>query len=92
MYQFQRNALVKGLRVRAISSRAIAHVESLLPLGTPSVLPAASPRFPKAREPWKPRPGDGISPDWLIAELTHRQAHGLKLQYRSLPRADTHVP
>ena len=49
----------------------------------PGVLPAASPRFPKAREPWKPRPGDGISPDWLIAELTHRQAHGLKLQYRA---------
>ena len=37
-------------------------------------------------------PGDGISSDWLIAELTHRQAHGLKLQYRSRPRADTHVP
>ena len=44
-----------------------------------SVLQAASP--PKAREPWKPRPGDGISSNWLIAELTHRQAHGLKLQY-----------
>ena len=27
--------------------------------------------------------GDGISSDWLIAELTHRQAHGLKLQYRA---------
>ena len=26
------------------------------------------------REPWKPRPGDGISSNWLIAELTHRQA------------------
>ena len=22
-----------------------------------------------------------ISSNWLIAELTHRQAHGLKLQY-----------
>ena len=22
-------------------------------------------------EPWKPRPGDGISSNWLIAELTH---------------------
>ena len=43
-----------------------------------SVLQAASP--PKAREPWKPRPGDGISSNWLIAELTHRQAHELKLQ------------
>ena len=36
-----------------------------------SVLQAAS---PSAREPWKPRPGDGISSNWLIAELTHRQA------------------
>ena len=63
----------------------------MLPLGMPGVLQAASPRFPSA-ESWKPRPGDGISPDWLIAELTHRQAHGLILQYRSLPRADTHVP
>ena len=35
----------------------------------PSVLQAAS----------RPRPGDGISSNWLIAELTHRQAHGLKL-------------
>ena len=34
-------------------------------------------------------PRDGTSPDWLIAELTHRQAHGLKLQTRSRPRADT---
>ena len=46
-----------------------------------SVLQAASP--PKAREPWKPRPGDGISSNWLIAELTHRQAHESKLPYRS---------
>ena len=43
----------------------------------PSVLQAAS---PLAREPWKPRPGDGISSTWLIAELTHRQAHGLDSQ------------
>ena len=27
--------------------------------------------IPKTREPWKPRPGDGISSNWLIAELTH---------------------
>ena len=33
-----------------------------------SVLQAASP--PKAREPWKPRPGDGVSSNWLIAEMT----------------------
>ena len=46
-------------------------------LGMPSVLQAAS---PLAREPWKPRPGDGISSTWLIAELTHRQAHGLDSQ------------
>ena len=26
-------------------------------------------------------PGDGISSNWLDAELTHCQAHGLKLQY-----------
>ena len=32
------------------------------------------------REPWKPRPGDGISSNWLIAELTHRQAHGSNSQ------------
>ena len=25
----------------------------------------------KTREPWKPQPGDGISSNWLIAELTH---------------------
>ena len=31
-------------------------------------------------ERWKPRPGDGISSNWLIAELTHRQAHGSNSQ------------
>ena len=46
----------------------------------PSVLPVQAASL---REHWKPRPGDGISSDWLIAELTHRQAHGLKLQYRA---------
>ena len=59
----------------------------------PSVLQAAS---PLAREPWKPRPGDGISSTWLIAELTHRQAHGLDSQIPMEadrgPRAGTHVP
>ena len=38
--------------------------------GIPSVLRAASADFLK-REPWKPQPGDGISSNWLIAELTH---------------------
>ena len=50
-------------------------------LGMPSVLQAASLREPGAQD------GDGISSDWLIAELTHRQAHGLKLQYRAYPVA-----
>ena len=43
-----------------------------------SVLQAASP--PKAREPWKPRPGDGISSNWLIAELTHHLPDRPKLR------------
>ena len=41
-----------------------------------------------AREPWKPRPGDGISSNWLIAELTHRQAHGSNSQWK--PTAGRH--
>ena len=36
-----------------------------------SYKPLAHAGFPNA-EPWKPRPGDGISSNWLIAELTHR--------------------
>ena len=51
-----------------------------------SVLPVQAASSRDFAKPWKPRPGDGISSDWLIAELTHRQARearGLKLQYRS---------
>ena len=39
-------------------------------------------------EPWKPRPGDGISSTWLIAELTHRQAYGLDSQIPMPVEAD----
>jgi hypothetical protein len=42
-------------------------LDCLLLLGIPSVLQAASARdFRETREPWKPRPGDGISSNWLI--------------------------
>ena len=33
-------------------------------------------------------PGDGISSTWLIAELTHRQAHGLDSQIPMPVEAD----
>ena len=59
-------------------------VQSVLRGQMPSVLPevqAASPRFPSA-EFWKPRPGGGISSDWLIAELTHHQAQTRKKKSR----------
>ena len=37
----------------------------------PSVLQALARGISQTREPWKPQPGDGISSNWLIAELTH---------------------
>ena len=48
---------------------------------------------PLAHEPWKPRPGDDISSNWLIAELTHRQAHGLELPMgrKRTPTPTSHV-
>ena len=51
---------------------------NIVTLSLSSVLQAASP--PKAREPWKPRPGDGISSNWLIAELTHRDLRCVTLR------------
>ncbi len=47
---------------------------------------------PLAREPWRPSPGADISSNWVIAGLSHLQAHGLELPDRSRPRADTRVP
>ena len=77
----QRKKLSQCWSLIAFFSNFYCSAASHQPKLLASVLQAASP--PKAREPWKPRPGDGISSNWLIAELTHRQAHGLKLQYRS---------
>ena len=38
-----------------------------------SVLPVQAASSRDFAKPWKPRPGDGISSGWLIAELTHYQ-------------------
>ena len=56
----------QGSRVR--KSRALAACTGKT-LGMPSVLTALARGISQTREPWKPQPGDGISSNWLIAEL-----------------------
>ena len=52
----------------------------------PSVLPVQAASL---REHWKPRPGDGISSDWLIAELPHLLIAQQKPYINNIaPRAD----
>ena len=48
-----------------------------------SVLRPLARGISQTREPWKPQPGDGISSNWLIAELTF-------LASMSRPLAKTH--
>ena len=49
------------MRARVLAARHEASLVSYGPLA----------RGFLKREPWKPQPGDGISSNWLIAELTH---------------------